>query len=116
MTVTQVTTYKNYIGGQWLDSASGNTYPITNPASKDTVLGRFQVSNPEDARRAVAAAQEALPGWSGTPAPVRAQVLYRALEIMRRRGDEIARTITMEEGKPLADGTLIEDCNLITRH
>ncbi len=103
MAATQVTTYKNYIGGQWLDSPSGNTYPITNPASKDTVLGRFQVSNPEDARRAVAAAQEALPGWTDTPPPARAQVLYRALEIMRRRGDEIARTITIEEGKPLAD-------------
>ena len=103
MTVTQVTTYKNYIGGQWLDSVSGNSYLITNPASKNTVLGRFQVSNPEDARRAVAAAQEALPGWADTPAPVRAQVLYRALEILGRRADEIARTITTEEGKPLAD-------------
>ena len=66
MTVTQVTTYKNYIGGQWLDSVSGNSYLITNPASKDTVLGRFQVSNPEDAGRAVAAAPGSAAGLGPT--------------------------------------------------
>ena len=49
------------------------------------------------------AAQEALPGWSETPAPVRASVLFRALEILRQQADDIARTITTEEGKPLAD-------------
>ena len=72
-------------------------------SSNDTVLGEFQTSTPDDARRAVAAAQEALEGWANTPAPVRAQTLYRALDIMGRRSEELARTITLEEGKPLAD-------------
>ena len=99
----QVETYKNYLGGQWLDSDSGQTYTITSPASKSTVLGAFQISTPEDVVRAVAAAQEALSGWAGTPAPARAQVLYRALDILGERSEEIARTITIEEGKPLAD-------------
>ena len=103
MAAAEVTTYRNYIGGQWVDSASGNTYTITNPASKSNVLGNFQVSTPEDALQAVAAAEEALTGWADTPAPARAQVIYRALDIMGRRADEIARTITIEEGKPLAD-------------
>ena len=62
-----------------------------------------QSSGEEDALRAVTAAQEALPGWSETPAPVRASVLFRALEILRQQADDIARTITTEEGKPLAD-------------
>ena len=103
MPTSQVTKYKNYIGGQWVDSESGRTYPITSPASKTTVLGEFQISSPEDAAGAVQAAQDALQGWADTPAPVRAEVLYRALAIMRERGDDIARTITIEEGKPLAD-------------
>ena len=97
------TTHRNYIGGQWVESRSGRTYPITNPASRQTVLGEFQTSIPEDAAQAVAAAQAALEGWANTPAPARAQVLYRALDIMGRRRDELARTITLEEGKPLAD-------------
>ena len=103
MASTEVATYKNYIGGQWVGAESGNTYPIYNPASKATLIGNFQTSGAEDALRAAAAAQEALPGWSETPAPARAAVLFRALEILRQRGDDIARTITIEEGKPLAD-------------
>jgi alpha-ketoglutaric semialdehyde dehydrogenase len=103
MTSQQASTYQNYIGGQWVESASGRTYQITNPALKSSVVGQFQVSTPEDALQAVAAAQEALGGWADTPAPVRAQVLYRALDLLGKRADEIARTITTEEGKPLAD-------------
>ena len=103
MPTAQVTTYKNYIGGQWVESVSGRTYPITNPAKRSTVLGEFQTSAPEDALRAVEAVQNARSAWADTPAPVRAAVLFRALEVMRGRADDIARTITIEEGKPLPD-------------
>ena len=103
MTSAEVATHKNYIGGRWVESVSGRTYPIYNPAAKATEVGRFQTSGAEDALQAAAAAHEALAGWSDTPAPVRAGFLFRALEILRRRGDDIARTITIEEGKPLAD-------------
>ena len=103
MATTKPAAYKNYIDGTWVASESGNTYEISNPASKSTIVGEFQTSGEKDALRAVAAAQKALPGWSDTPAPVRAGVLFRAIEIMRQRGDDIARTITIEEGKPLAD-------------
>ena len=103
MTSTGASTFQNFIGGQWVDSVSGRTYPIYNPAHKNTVLGEFQTSVADDALKAVEAARSALEGWSGTPAPARAGILFRALEIMRDRADEIARTITMEEGKPIAD-------------
>ena len=96
-------TYKNYIGGDWVDSVSGSAYPINNPAHKSTVLGEFQSSTEEDALRAVAAAGDAQPAWADTPAPSRAAVLFRALRILEERGDELARSITTEEGKPLAD-------------
>ncbi len=96
-------TYRNYIDGQWTESRSGRTYPVSNPAHRQTILGEFQTSTAADAVQAVAAAQAALEGWANTPAPARAQTLYRALEIMGRRSEELARTITLEEGKPLAD-------------
>ena len=96
-------TYKNFIGGDWVESVSGRTYPVYNPARKTESVGEFQTSNAEDANIAVAAARAALSGWANTPAPGRASVLFRALEIMGRRADEIARTITTEEGKPIGD-------------
>ena len=103
MVTAQPTTYKNFIGGEWVGSDAGNTYQITNPAKRKTVLGEFQFSTADDALRAVGAAREALPGWADTPAPARAEVLFRALTILERRGDEIARSLTAEEGKPLPD-------------
>ena len=96
-------TFKNYVGGQWLNSNSGNTYEITSPASKDTVLGAFQTSGIDDVSQAVDAAYLALPSWAETPAPARAHILYKALEVMNRRSEELARTITIEEGKPISD-------------
>ena len=102
-TTSNVKTHLNFINGEWTPSDSGRTYSVYNPAHKDRLLGHFQLSNPEDTLRAVAAASEAAEAWADTPAPVRAQVLFKALEIMERRGEEIARTITEEEGKPLPD-------------
>ncbi len=99
----QLTTYQNYIDGQWSDSVSGETYTITNPAHKSQVLGRFQRSNNEDAIRAIEAARNALDGWASTPAPQRAAILFKALQLMEERGDELARSITIEEGKPIGD-------------
>ena len=96
MTATGITTYKNYIGGAWTDSDSGKTYPITNPASKSSVIGEFQTSGAADALRAAEEAHKALAGWAETPAPSRAAVLFRALDIMRRRSDELARTISVD--------------------
>ena len=103
MATSQVTRYNNHIGGKWVESSTGRTYTITNPASNESVLAEFQTSGADDALKAVDAAHEALAGWANTPAPVRAGILFRAIEILRRRGDEIARTITLEEGKPLSD-------------
>ena len=62
-----MTAYKNYIGGQWVASASGRTYPVYNPAHKNQAVGEFQTSNVDDAAAAVAAAREALPVWGQHP-------------------------------------------------
>ena len=103
MATSQVTRYNNHIGGKWVESSTGRTYTITNPANNESVLAEFQTSGVDDALKAVDAAHEALAGWANTPAPVRAGILFRAIEILRQRGDDIARTITLEEGKPLSD-------------
>ena len=103
MATSQVTRYNNHIGGKWVESSTGRTYTITNPASNESVLAEFQTSGVDDALKAVDAAHEALAAWANTPAPVRAGILFRAIEILRQRGDDIARTITLEEGKPLSD-------------
>ena len=95
--------HKNYIGGKWVESVTGKTYPVHNPAHTDQVVGEFQTSGVEDTLTAVAAAKEGLVTWTTTPAPARANIIYKALEILGRRAEELAETITIEEGKPIAD-------------
>ena len=95
--------HKNYIGGKWVESVTGKTYPVHNPAHTDQVVGEFQTSGAEDTLTAVAAAKEGLVTWTNTPAPARANIIYKALEILGRRAEELAETITIEEGKPISD-------------
>lgn len=99
----EIKTYQNYIDGAWIDSTSGQTYPVANPAHTDQIVGNFQSSLPQDAENAVAAAHEATKVWGTMPAPQRGAILFKALEIMGCRADEMARAITIEEGKPIAD-------------
>ncbi|MBC8281217.1 MAG: aldehyde dehydrogenase family protein [Chloroflexi bacterium] len=103
MAATQITAHKNYIGGEWVESVTGRTYPVHNPAHTDQLVGEFQTSGAEDTLTAVAAAKDGLAVWANTPAPARAGIIYKALEIMGRRAEELAQTITIEEGKPIAD-------------
>ncbi len=103
MATKQTTTHKNFVGGEWVDSSSGETYEITNPARKSEVVGAFQLSTPDDAERAIAAAREGQVAWAATPAPQRASVLFNAMAVLERRGEELAQAITTEEGKTLTD-------------
>ena len=95
--------YQNYIDGNWVDSSSKREYPIINPAHKDQIIGNFQLSDIEDTNNAVESAAKASSLWANTPAPARGQILYKSLEIFSRRFEELARTITEEEGKPIND-------------
>ena len=96
-------THQNFIGGKWQDSISGQVYPVTNPAHTSQVIGKFQSSLPQDAENAITAAHEASKTWASTSAPQRGAILYKALEVMVRRAQEMAEAITIEEGKPIAD-------------
>jgi aldehyde dehydrogenase (NAD+) len=95
--------FGNYVGGEWLPAASGRTFENRNPANQDDLVGLFADSGPEDVERAVAAAREAFKGWRLVPAPKRGEILYRAAEILVRRKEELARDMTREMGKVLAE-------------
>jgi len=93
--------YKNFINGQWVASSSGKTFENRNPADNDDLVGTFQESGDEDVDRAVDAAARAYETWRLTPAPKRAEFLYRAGEILKRDKEKIAREMTREMGKVL---------------
>ena len=92
----------NFIGGTWQAASSGRKTLNHNPATGE-LLGEVTASGPEEVEQAVAAARAALPAWRSLPAPKRGEILWRAAELMRRRKAELARALTMEEGKSLTD-------------
>ena len=96
-------TYKNFVGGEWRESKSGETFENWNPADRSDVVGLYQRSNGVDAEAAVEAAGAAQPAWAATPGPVRGQVLKRAAAHLAERKEEIAETLTREEGKILEE-------------
>ncbi|HKD16423.1 MAG TPA: aldehyde dehydrogenase family protein [Thermoanaerobaculia bacterium] len=98
-----VETQSNFIGGKWVPAASGQTFEDRNPADRDDVVGLFPKSGKADVDAAVAAAKKAFPGWRNTPAPRRAEILYAAGEILKRDKEKLARLMTREMGKVLAE-------------
>jgi aldehyde dehydrogenase (NAD+) len=94
---------KNFINGKWVESSSHDQMQDFNPANTREVLCNSPLSDVEDAKAAVAAAKNAFFAWSHTPAPVRGKILFRALDVLRTRADELAETLTREEGKTIAD-------------
>ncbi len=102
-TATNVQTYKNYIGGEWRESVSGETFLDTNPAHPHDVLGRFQKSTAADVDAAIRAAEAAFPAWSAMPAPQRGEIILRAALLLEQRQEELARLMTREMGKVLKE-------------
>ncbi len=103
MAAKKVKTYKNYINGEWVSSHSKKTFVNCNPADTTDIIGRFQYSNEQDVNDAVAAAKAAYPAWRMMPAPVRAEILFRAGEMMIKQKEQIAQDMTREMGKVLKE-------------
>ncbi|MCX6363707.1 MAG: aldehyde dehydrogenase family protein [Actinobacteria bacterium] len=95
--------FKNLIGGEWVDASDLATFETLDPAHAGEVLGTFPSATAADAAQAVAAAAEAFPAWAATPAPARGAILFRAAELLDERFDDIATSLTREEGKTLAE-------------
>ena len=95
--------YKNFINGEWLAPKGGSTLENRNPADTDELIGLFPLSSQEDVDAAVDAAKAAYQGWRLTPAPKRAEILFRAAELLVKRKEEYSRDMTREMGKVLAE-------------
>src|SRR6476619_2454547 len=95
-------TFMNYIGGEWVDSASGDTFESFNPASGDTI-GTFPRSTAEDVDRAVAAAKAAYEDWRLVPAPKRGEILYRFANLLMEEKEELTELMAREMGKVKAE-------------
>jgi alpha-ketoglutaric semialdehyde dehydrogenase len=96
-------TYQNFIGGEWVDAASGRTNENRNPADRNDLIGVWPSSDAEDVKRAVESARKGFERWRRTPAPLRGDVLRRVGDILTDRKEEIARAMTREMGKVLAE-------------
>ena len=95
--------YKNYIDGEWSDASGSSAIENRNPANTDDLVGLFPASTEADVARAVDAASEAYKTWRLVPAPKRAEILFRAAELLVRRKEDFSRDMTREMGKVLAE-------------
>ena len=105
----------SYVNGKWYHPKSGEIARNINPADTSDVIAEFPLATAADVRLAIDAATKAFPSWKKTPGPERGRVLWRAADIARRRLDEIARTLTREEGKILkeAKGEVLKGISLL---
>jgi aldehyde dehydrogenase (NAD+) len=98
-----VATYRNYIGGEWVESQSGRSIPNTNPANLSQSFGDVPLSTEAEMKAAIASAHEAFKTWRRVPAPKRADIVFKAWRIMGERKEEIGRLLSQEEGKILPE-------------
>jgi acyl-CoA reductase-like NAD-dependent aldehyde dehydrogenase len=98
---TTATIYKNFIDGRWVPSSSGQTFENRNPANTDDLVGVFQQSNAADVKAAIAAAARAYEHWRMVPAPLRAEILFKAARLLVERKEQFAQDMTREMGKVL---------------
>ncbi len=102
MATTETQTFKNFIGGEWVDAASGETFESSSPATGE-LIGVFPRSGAEDVDRAVDAAKAAYEEWRLVPAPARGEILYRFGALVREHKDELALLMSREMGKVLPE-------------
>ncbi len=95
--------FKNFIDGEWVEASTGETFENRNPADTRDLVGIFQKSAKADVDAAVEAAKRAFTKWRLVPAPRRAEIVFRAAEILIERKEEYAREMTREMGKVLAE-------------
>ncbi len=90
--------FVSYINGEWVEPEGGKSVPNINPANGE-VLGEVVLSSRADTQRAIEVASQAYPAWRKTPAPKRAQHFFQVVRLLEERREELARALTLEEGK-----------------
>ncbi len=102
-TASRTRIYNNFIDGEWVEASTGETFENRNPADTRDVVGIFQKSGKADVDAAVAAAKRAFAKWRLVPAPRRAEIVFRAAEMLMERKEEYSRDMTREMGKILKE-------------
>ncbi len=95
-------TFLNFIGGEWVEAAGGETFDSLSPATGE-LIGTFPRSTPEDVDRAVAAARAAFESWRLVPAPKRGEILFRFAGLVAEHKQELAELMSREMGKVIAE-------------
>ncbi|MGH7576113.1 MAG: aldehyde dehydrogenase family protein [Longimicrobiales bacterium] len=95
--------FRNYIGGRWVEPASGEYFENRNPADTSDLIGLWPRSSVADVEAAVASAERGFAAWRATPAPIRGDVIRRTGDLLAERKEEIARVMTREMGKILTE-------------
>ena len=95
--------YRNFINGEWMEARSGKVFEKRNPADDGDLVGMFPASSAEEVNQAVEAAKAAYSRWRLVPAPKRGEILFHAAQLLVQRKDELARAMTREMGKILAE-------------
>lgn len=96
-------TYKNFINGTWTESLSGEVQKSINPANYEDIVGYVQMSTKVEVNQAVSAAKEAQKSWKKLAGSERGAYLYKVADILEKRLDEVAETMTREMGKTLPE-------------
>jgi succinate-semialdehyde dehydrogenase / glutarate-semialdehyde dehydrogenase len=99
---TELLLDRAYLGGEWVGADSGATFPVTNPATGETLAHVPRMGGAET-RRAIEAARRALPGWRGMLAKERAAIMRRWADAMIEHQEELATLLTTEQGKPVRE-------------
>jgi aldehyde dehydrogenase (NAD+) len=94
---------RNYIRGEWVSIRQGRELEVRNPADQDEVVGRGLLATAREADAAIAAATEAQQAWSRMPPPKRGEIVERAADLLRAEQEDVARLLTREEGKTVAE-------------
>ena len=102
-TAASARVFKNFINGEWIAPTGGKTHLNRNPANREEIIGEFPLSFEADVATAVSAAREAYKTWRLVPAPKRAEILFRAAELLVKRKEELSRDMTREMGKVLTE-------------
>jgi len=102
LTMTIDRQLKNFIGGRWTEAQTQKTDPVYNPATGE-ILTHVPISSRSDVDEAVKAAAKAFETWGRTPVPRRARILFKYHQLISEHAEELARLITMENGKNLEE-------------
>ena len=94
---------RNYVDGEWIESETGATVAVENPAAPDEIVARYQRSSAADAERAIEASDEAAEAWAATPGPERGAILAETGRILADRKEELTELLVREEGKTRAE-------------